>query len=97
MLPDWWPPILPSPGLERSWVADRWEGWEWHQGIGHTPMGQRYRDDQTEGRVGHRSTAEVHSYPPQQRDTDCQLVQGVHIETVAPEGRRVAPACSVEA
>ena len=66
-------------------------------GNGHTPMGLRYRDDQTEGRVGRHSNVEVRSSPLRQHDTDCPLHQRVHIEMVAlAEGRRAVPACSVE-
>jgi hypothetical protein len=63
-------------------------------GNGRTPMGLRCRDDQMEGRAGHRSSVEVCSYPYRQHDTDCQLDQNEMVPPV--ECRRVVPACSVD-
>jgi hypothetical protein len=66
-------------------------------GTGYTPTGPHYRDERTEGRVGHCSKIKVCSYPSQQHDTDCQSDQGVHIEMVAlVEGRTAVSVCLVQ-
>ena len=80
------------PGLERCWNADHQDvgqGLERHWGgNGYTPMGLCCRDDGTE--VEHRSKAEVHSYPSQRHDADCQSDQCIHIEIVMTTLKKVS-------